>query len=281
MRIANDAGRLVLVRDGGGLDVEKASLGLFGPDPQDVYDRWAEFRAWAATAEGEVRPLAPETLQAPAPRPRQVFAIGLNYRAHAEESAIEEPGFPTTFTKFPASLTGAYAPIELPSDTVDWEVELVVVIGKRAHRVKEADAWEHVAGLTVGQDLSERTVQLRPPVPQFSLGKSFPGFSPTGPELVTPDELPDPGDLEISCSIDGEVMQHARTSHMIFPIPVLIEKISAICPLLPGDLIFTGTPSGVGAVREPKRFLRPGEVLESRIAGIGTMRNRMTAGPAR
>lgn len=281
MRIANDAGRLVLVREGGGLDVEKASLGLFGPDPQDVYERWAEFRTWAATAEGEIRPLAPETLRAPAPRPRQVFAIGLNYRAHAEESDIDEPEFPTTFTKFPTSLTGAYATVELPSDSVDWEVELVAVIGARAHRVAAADAWDHVAGLTIGQDLSERTVQLRPPVPQFSLGKSFPGFAPTGPELVTPDELPDPDDLEISCSIDGELMQRSRTSHMIFPIPVLIEKISAICPLLPGDVIFTGTPSGVGAVREPKRFLRPGEVLESRIDGIGVMRNRMAPGTGR
>ncbi|WP_113702366.1 fumarylacetoacetate hydrolase family protein [Nonomuraea lactucae] len=281
MRIANDAGRLVLVRDGGGLDVEKASDGLFGPDPQSVYERWGEFRAWAGTAEGEVAPIAPETLQAPAPRPRQVFAIGLNYRAHAEESQLDEPEFPTTFTKFPTSFTGAFATVHLPSDTVDWEVELVAVIGARAHEVAAADAWDHVAGLTVGQDLSDRTVQLRPPVPQFSLGKSFPGFSPTGPELVTPDELPDRDDLEISCAIDGELMQQSRTSHMIFPIPVLIEKISAICPLLPGDVIFTGTPSGVGAVREPKRFLRPGEVLESRIGGIGAMRNRMAPGAGR
>ncbi|WP_033290478.1 fumarylacetoacetate hydrolase family protein [Amycolatopsis jejuensis] len=275
MRIANDAGRLVLVRDGGGLDVEKASSGLFGSDPQEVYERWAEFTEWARTAGGDLLPIAPGTLGPPAPRPRQVFAIGLNYRAHAEESALAEPEFPATFTKFPTSFTGAYHEIGLPSDTVDWEVELVVVLGARAHRVSAAHGWDHVAGVTVGQDLSERTVQLRPPVPQFSLGKSFPGFSPTGPELVTPDELPDRDDLTIECTIDGESVQSSRTAQMIFPVPELIEKLSSICPLLPGDVIFTGTPEGVGAAREPKRFLRHGEVLESRIGGVGVMRNRV------
>ncbi len=273
MRIANDAGRLTLMNGHGGLDVEKASSGIFGADPQDIYERWDEFRAWAATATGEYVPVATDTLQAPAPRPRQVFAIGLNYRAHAAESSLDEPTFPATFTKFPTSITGPYTTITLPSGTVDWEVEMVAVIGRRAYRVAEDQAWGHVAGLAVGQDLSERTVQLRPPVPQFSLGKSFPGFSPIGPNLVTVDELDSKDDLAIEARIDGEIVQSSRTSQMIFPIPVLIEKLSSICPLLPGDVIFTGTPAGVGAVREPPRFLQPGEVLESSIAGLGTMRH--------
>jgi 2-keto-4-pentenoate hydratase/2-oxohepta-3-ene-1,7-dioic acid hydratase in catechol pathway len=159
----------------------------------------------------------------------------------------------------------------LPSDSVDWEVELVVVIGASAHRVGAGDAWSVVAGLTAGQDLSDRQVQLRPPMPQFSLGKSFPGFGPTGPWLVTTDELDDPDDLALSCSIDGEVMQSSRTSDLIFSVPRLIDALSHITPLLPGDLIFTGTPSGVGVARKPQRFLTAGSVLETRIEGIGTM----------
>jgi 2-keto-4-pentenoate hydratase/2-oxohepta-3-ene-1,7-dioic acid hydratase in catechol pathway len=159
-------------------------------------------------------------------------------------------------------------------------VELVAVIGSRAQDVAEQDAWRHVAGLTVGQDLSERLIQLAGAVPQFSLGKSFPGFSPTGPVLVTPDEFDDPGDLAIGCAVDGETMQASRTSQMIFSIPRQIAWISAICPLLPGDLLFTGTPSGVGGARDPRRFLAPGEELHSWVGGIGSLRNRMVAGCA-
>jgi 2-keto-4-pentenoate hydratase/2-oxohepta-3-ene-1,7-dioic acid hydratase in catechol pathway len=170
--------------------------------------------------------------------------------------------------------------VVLPSSWVDWEVELVVVIGSRAQDVPEPDAWRHVAGLTVGQDLSERRIQLTPPAPQFSLGKSFPGFSPTGPVLVTPDEFRDLDDLAIGCAVNGETMQESRTSQMIFSIPRQIAWISAICPLLPGDLLFTGTPSGVGGARNPRRFLAPGEELHSWVEGIGELRNRLVAGPA-
>src|SRR5215831_15562286 len=156
----------------------------------------------------------------------------------------------------------------------DWEVELVAVIGARAHRVAEGQAWEHIAGLTVGQDISERRVQFRPPNPQFSLGKSFPTFGPIGPVLVTPDELPDPDDLEIRCSVNGEEMQRSLTGNLIFPVPKLVAELSAILPLLPGDLIFTGTPSGVGSSRDPRVYLKPGDVIVSEIAGIGRMSNR-------
>jgi 2-keto-4-pentenoate hydratase/2-oxohepta-3-ene-1,7-dioic acid hydratase in catechol pathway len=156
---------------------------------------------------------------------------------------------------------------------VDWEVELVAVIGVRAHRVAEDAAWPHVAGLTVGQDLSERVVQWGAGG-QFSLGKSFPGFGPMGPWLVTADELADPDDLALECAVNGEVMQKSRTSDMVFGVARLIAELSAILPLLPGDVIFTGTPAGIGATRKPPRFLQPGDVLTSTIEGIGTLRNR-------
>jgi 2,4-didehydro-3-deoxy-L-rhamnonate hydrolase len=161
----------------------------------------------------------------------------------------------------------------LPSESVDWEVELVVVIGARAHRVAEANGWQHVAGLTVGQDVSERVVQYAAGR-QFSLGKSFPGFGPMGPWLVTPDELARPDDLALQCSVNGEIVQKSRTSDMVFSVSQLIAELSAILPLLPGDVIFTGTPEGVGVARQPPRFLKPGDLVESEIEGIGALRNR-------
>ena len=192
MRIGNLAGRLALITDQGAIDVAAASDGRFGADPQAVYDRWPEFVGWvSATAPaGRGEPVAFDLteLGPPAPRPRQVFGIGANYRAHAAEGGVEVPDWPMVFTKYVSSFTGPTGSIALPGPTVDWEAELVVVIGRRAERVPVAAGWKHVAGLTAGQDLSERTVQLRGPMPQMSMGKSFPGFSPMGPYLVTPDE---------------------------------------------------------------------------------------------
>jgi 2,4-didehydro-3-deoxy-L-rhamnonate hydrolase len=183
---------------------------------------------------------------------------------------------PATFTKFPASITGPFAAVELPNGTVDWEVELVVVVGRRADRVAVADAWSHIAGLTVGQDLSDRTLQFAAGG-QFSLGKSHRGFAPLGPWVVTPDELDDPDDLALGCSIDGETVQDARTSDLVFGVSQLVTELSAVVPLLPGDIIFTGTPAGVGFTRRPPRFLQPGETLTSWVEGIGTIRTRFTA----
>ena len=183
------------------------------------------------------------------------------------------PDVPATFTKFPASLSGPFDDIELVGDTVDWEVELVAVIGRRADRVAEADGWDHVAGVTVGQDISDRTLQFAAGS-QFSLGKSRRGFGPMGPWVVTPDELDDRDDLAIGCSVDGETVQEARTSDLIFSVPRLVAELSAVLPLLPGDVIFTGTPAGVGITRDPARFLRPGHELTTWIDGIGTIRNR-------
>ena len=277
MRTGNLAGRLVIVTEEGAIDVGTASGGQLPSDPQDAYARWDELREWAQQPTGDPQPFDEADLGAPAPLPRQVFAIGLNYASHAAEAGLGLPDFPQTFTKFQSSITAPHATVALPSEKVDWEVELVAVIGRRAHEVAETDGWAHVAGLTVGQDLSERRVQMRPPVPQFSLGKSYPGFSPMGPLLVTPDELDDPDDLGVSCTLNGELMQSGRTSDLIFSVPQLVSQLSAIVPLLPGDVIFTGTPAGIGATRTPQRFLEPGDELHSTIEGIGTMRTRFGA----
>jgi 2-keto-4-pentenoate hydratase/2-oxohepta-3-ene-1,7-dioic acid hydratase in catechol pathway len=280
MRIGRTNGRLVIIDGDGVIDVATASGGEFSARPDQVFAVWDRFTEWAAGRPdgAHTGPLVPAELGGPVMAPSQVFGIGLNYREHAAESGVDAPDAPPVFTKFRSCLTGPYATVELPSDKVDWEVELVAVIGRPAERVPEEKAWSHVAGLMVGQDLSERAVQLAGPVPQFSLGKSFPGFGPTGPWLVTPDELPDRDDLRLSCSVDGRVLQDGRTKDMIFSVPELVARISAVCPMLPGDLIFTGTPPGVGMGRQPPEFLRPGTTLVSTIDGLGELRNPLVAG---
>lgn len=279
MRIINLAGRLALSVGDEAADVETVSSGRFSSDVQAVYDRWAEFAAWAASYQGGGSiPVDQPQVGPPAPRPPQVFAIGLNYKEHAMEAGLGLPEQPMVFTKFPACVTGPYAEIGLPAGKVDWEVELVAVVGRRAERVTEADAWDHIAGLTAGQDLSERVLQTTGPSPaQYSLGKSYAGFAPIGPVLVTPDEFDDPNDLAIGCELNGETLQHGRTSDMIFSIPEIVAFLSRVLPLLPGDLIFTGTPSGIGAARRPQRFIGPDDVLTTSIEGIGKMRHSFTA----
>jgi 2-keto-4-pentenoate hydratase/2-oxohepta-3-ene-1,7-dioic acid hydratase in catechol pathway len=275
MRIAVINQRLSLIQPGGAVDVHAASDGRFGPG--SVYDRWTEFAAWAAAADlPDPHPFAPESLGSPSPAPRQVFGIGLNYSDHVAESGFATPETaPPVFTKFPSCITGPCGDIALPpGGHTDWEIELVVIIGRTAARVPAAAAWDHVAGLSAGQDISERILQLAAAPPQFSLGKSYPGFGPVGPWLVTPDEFDDPDDLELGCSINGDQVQKARTREMIFGVGDLIEQLSAVTPLLPGDLIFTGTPSGVGLGRTPPRWLGPGDVLTSYVEGIGEMRHR-------
>jgi 2,4-didehydro-3-deoxy-L-rhamnonate hydrolase len=284
VRIGNLAGRLVLIHGEPGhetaVDVADASSGRFGPDPQAVYGEWLEFTAWARGARaGDGIPVELAQLGSPAPLPRQVFAIGLNYREHAAESGYEAPqSEPPVFTKFVSCITGPYGDISLPpGGQTDWEIELVAVIGQTAERVPEADALSYVAGFSVGQDISERRLQMAATPPQFSLGKSLPGFGPIGPWLVTLDELADAGDLELYCAINGEQMQRGRTTQMIFSVPALVSRLSEAVPLLPGDVIFTGTPAGVGLGRTPPVWLSEGDVLESRIDGIGTMRHRFVA----
>ncbi len=278
MRIANVRGRLTLLETGSEIDVATASRERFGPDPQSVFADWPAFCAWAPTVTGSAAvPVADADLGPPAPRPAQVFGIGLNYAAHAAEAGLPVPDRLAVFTKFPTCLAGPNADIVLPSAAVDWEVELVVVIGVRAHKVAAAAAWGHVAGLTVGQDVSERVVQWAGGG-QFSLGKSFPTFGPIGPCLVTPDEVANRDDLAIRCWVNDDLVQDSRTSDMVFSVPRIVSELSMILPLLPGDVIFTGTPAGIGASRKPPRFLQPGDVVRSEIEGLGHLRNRCVAG---
>jgi 2-keto-4-pentenoate hydratase/2-oxohepta-3-ene-1,7-dioic acid hydratase in catechol pathway len=273
MKLANVDGRAALIfSDVEGdlaLDVETASDGKWGSDPQAIYADWDAFAAWAAAVPAGGVAFDRATLGAPVPRPAQVFAIGINYAEHAAESGYPAGSLPITFTKFPSSLTGPYAEVELPPGSVDWEVELVVVIGKGGKNLSRADAWMHVAGLTVGQDLSEREAQNAGAKPQYSLAKSHTGFGPTGPWLVTTDEFENPDDLAIQSTLSGEVMQSSRTSQMIYAVPDLIFELSSVCELFPGDIIFSGTPAGVGNARTPKRFIGPDDDLRSEIEGIG------------
>lgn len=281
MRIANHNNRAVLLSsEETGADVHTASSGRFGPGLPSIYDDWEAFTAWAQTLPGADADIAIDRslLGSPSPAPRQVFAIGLNYSEHAAESGFDAPDeLPPVFTKFASSLSGPDTTVVLPEGgNTDWEVELVAIIGKRASNVPAAEAWDHVAGLSIGQDISERVSQLRGPAPQFGLGKSFAGFAPIGPWLVTPGEFENPNDLELGCSLDGEQVQKGRTSELIFSVPALIEGLSRTVTLLPGDVIFTGTPAGVGVGRKPQRFIQPGEVLVSRIEGIGEITQTFT-----
>jgi len=281
VRLASVGGRATVVVDGGRVDVERASGGRFGADPMAALAAWEAFATWAAglrpgDAEG---PLDESALGPPVPRPAKVFAIGVNYRGHVQEAGMEMPKTPMVFTKFPSCLSGPRADVVLSSDYVDWEVELVVVIGRGGRAIPAGRAREHVAGYCAGQDISDRKLQFSDKPPQFCLGKSIDGFGPLGPAVVALDAFADPDDLALACDVDAERMQDGRTSDMIFPVGELIAWISARCTLAPGDLVFTGTPAGVGSTRSPRRYLKAGEVITSAIEGIGTLVNRCV--PAR
>lgn len=276
MKLANVEGRAALIIGDRFADLFSVSAGRFGPDPMSVYPEWDDFVEFAATVTGGTDRLVETQLRNPVPHPRQVFAIGINYRSHAEEANLAVPEVPAVFTKFPASLAGPYDDVEVFGPAIDWEAELVAVIGRRADRVPENEAWSVVAGLAVGQDISDRHLQFAAGA-QFSLGKSRRGYGPVGPWVATPDEFADPDDLSIGCSVNGEKMQDARTSDLIFGVPRLIAELSAVVPLLPGDILFTGTPEGIGAVRQPPRFLQPGDVLETWVENVGHLRNRFVA----
>jgi 2-keto-4-pentenoate hydratase/2-oxohepta-3-ene-1,7-dioic acid hydratase in catechol pathway len=281
LRLANCAERAnIVVGDAGAeqvIDIASASGGRFGPHISAIYEDWDHFVDWYATLSAadiaSGHPVDRRQLGAPSPAPRQVFAIGLNYDAHAAESGFESPtDLPPVFVKYVSSFSGPDTTVDIPAGgNVDWEVELVAVIGRRATRVDEATAWSHVAGLTVGQDISERISQLRGPAAQFGLGKSFPGFSPQGPWLVTLDEFRDVDDIELGCSLDGEEVQKGRTGELIFSVPKLIAALSHNVTLYPGDVLFTGTPAGVGVGRQPQRFIQPGQRLDSWIEAIGEL----------
>ncbi len=289
MRIANFDNRATLVigpvGDEKAVDIATASHGRFASELPAIYRVWDELAVWAANLDVAGLSTGADAIDraklgAPSPAPQQVFAIGLNYHAHAAESGLKSPtNLPPVFTKYISSFSGPVTEVVLPAGgNVDWEVELVAVVGREASNIDESAAWSYIAGLTVGQDVSERVSQLRGPAPQFGLGKSFSGFSPQGPWLVTPDEFDDPDDLELGCTLDGEEVQKGRTRDLIFPVSKLLTALSQTVTLYPGDVIFTGTPAGVGLGREPQRFIQAGQRLDSWIEGIGELHQTFVAG---
>jgi 2-keto-4-pentenoate hydratase/2-oxohepta-3-ene-1,7-dioic acid hydratase in catechol pathway len=280
VRLVNAGGRAGVLVDGALVDVERHAAGRFGPDPMQALARWDEFRSWAEGLRAGAGEPAPDerSLGPCVPRPAKVFGIGLNYRSHAAEAKLELPKQPLVFTKFPNCLVGPRADVVLTSERVDYEVELVAVIGRGGRAIRESHAQGHVAGYCVGQDISDRALQFGDKPPQFSLGKSADTFGPIGPAVVTLDAFADPDDLPLWCEISGERLQEDRTRNLIFPVSELVAYLSRFCTLEPGDLIFTGTPAGVGSTRDPRRYLAPGDVIESGIDGIGALRNRCIAG---
>jgi len=226
---------------------------------------------------GAPLPMEDVTLVAPLQRPPRIFGIGLNYREHAAESKMKVQSVPTVFMKLASSITGPDTDVLLPPDATepDYEAELAVVIGKPGHRIAAGDWKEHVFGYTIVNDVSARGVQLA--TSQWTLGKSFPTFTPMGPCIVTQDEVADPHELDIKLTLSGEVMQAANTRDLIFRIPELIAYLSSIVPLESGDVISTGTPPGVGLGRTPQRWLKPDEDMVIEIEKLGTLRNRTRA----
>jgi 2-keto-4-pentenoate hydratase/2-oxohepta-3-ene-1,7-dioic acid hydratase in catechol pathway len=216
-------------------------------------------------------------LHAPLANPPRVFAIGLNYRDHAKESGMEVPKTPVVFFKLTTSIIGPGENIVLPKNSTepDYEAEFAFVIGKGGYRIPAAAWREHVYGYTIVNDVSARDVQFA--TSQWSMSKSFPTFCPMGPAIVTADEIADPHQLAIGLSIDGEVLQNSNTRELVFGIPQLIEHLSSITPLLPGDVVSTGTPPGVGLGRTPRRWLKPGETVTVTIEGLGSLTNPVVA----
>jgi 2,4-diketo-3-deoxy-L-fuconate hydrolase len=270
-RLGNVEGRAVLVEGDGVFDLERASDGRLGAGARAAIAGHAVLHEVAAGLVGQQpdRTLADVTLGPPQPDPWQVFAIGLNYRGHAAETGKALPEAPLVFTKFPGCLTGPVATVEMASDTTDYEAELVVVIGDTVRNVSAADAWNVVAGLMIGQDLSDRELQNAGERPQFSLAKSHDGYGPTGPLIVSPDLLDDPDALEVRCFVNGEQRQADTTHNLIFSVPVLVEYLSRMMTLHAGDLIFTGTPEGVGLATG--NYLRSGDVVRTTITGLGEL----------
>lgn len=221
----------------------------------------------------------PDVFLPPVPNPEKVICIGLNYHDHAIETGSEIPSEPVVFNKFVSTIVGHGDTIVLPkvAKQVDYEAELVVVIGKSGKHIAKSAAMDHVFGYTCGHDVSARDWQKGRPGGQWLLGKTFDSFAPIGPTILTKDELPNPSDVRVRMILNGETVQDSTTAQLIFDIPELIAHVSQICTLQPGDLIFTGTPPGVGAARKPPRFLKPGDECHVQIDGIGTLINRCSA----
>ncbi|MEE2752434.1 MAG: fumarylacetoacetate hydrolase family protein [Candidatus Latescibacterota bacterium] len=212
---------------------------------------------------------------APIANPEKLICIGLNYADHAAESGMDIPSEPIVFSKYASTIIGPGDTIKLPpsSNEPDYEVELVVVIGKSGFNISEADAMGHVAGYTVGHDVSARDYQLQKPGGQWMMGKTFDTFAPIGPDVVTSDEIIDPHTLSIRCILNGETVQDSNTKQLIFKVPELIAYLSHVFTLNPGDLIFTGTPPGVGMARDPQLWLKAGDHVACEVSGIGRLEN--------
>lgn len=278
MRLANLAGRATVVVAGRAVDVERASGGALSSDPMMLSDlaNHDALRVLAAQVNPADWPVLDEAqLGAPVPRPPKGFGVALNYRTHALESGRDLPTEPHLFGKMENCVCGPFDEVVLPTGLghIDYEAELVIVFGRTCRKADRDDAWSFLAGVTCGQDISDRAEQFRPPVKQFTIAKTYDTFGPIGPYLVTVDELADPDALELEGRVSGEVMQHSNTSDLIFDVPAMVEWLSRHITFQPGDLVWTGTPGGVGEARTPPRFLRSGDVVETEIEGIGCMRN--------
>jgi len=271
--LANVGGRGALVDGDHYYDLEELADGALSPDPMAALTT-PDLLAELASRLGCHQPtglLTEATLGPPVPRPRNSYGVGLNYRSHAEEASMEIPDVPLVFTKFPSCITGPFDEVRLRSDRCDYEGELVVVVGSGGADIDPTDAWDHVVGLTVGQDISDRPAQFMTQPPQFNLGKSFDSFGPIGPVVASPDCFDDPDDLTLTTHVNGETRQDDRTSNMVFSVADLVAFLSRITTLVTGDIIFTGTPDGIGAAQG--LFLADGDVITTTIDGIGTMAN--------
>lgn len=273
-RLANVADRAALVEGEHYYDLATISGGALGPDLMQALGAPEQLSALAGALGAHLPTglLVDVILGPPVPRPQKSFGIGLNYRAHAAESSMELPSNPLVFTKFASCIVGPTSDVEMRSDGCDYEGELVVVIGPGGKDIAKQNAWNHVVGLCAGQDISDRPAQFASKPPHFDLGKSFDTFGPIGPVVVSVDEIADRDNIRIITKVNDEVRQDATTAGLIFDVPTLVSYLSHITTLCTGDVIFTGTPEGVGASQG--KYLKDGDLITTIIEGIGTMTNR-------
>ena len=287
MRLATVEGptgpRVVAERDGQWISLPDADARL-PSSLKAILAAWHDVRPEVEEAVARGIPLSepPKRWYAPIPDPQKIICIGLNYADHAAETGASIPEEPVVFCKLAPTVIGHKEAIRLPhaSEQVDYEAELVVVIGKGGKHIRREEAWQHVGGLTCGHDVSARDWQKGKPGGQWLLGKSFDTFAPMGPVVVTADEFTPPVELDIQMTVSGKVLQASNTRQLIFSIEHLIAYLSTVTTLQPGDVLFTGTPPGVGMARKPPRFLRPGDTAQVTIEHIGTLENPVISEPS-
>ena len=273
-KLANIKGRAALLNEESFYDLEEISNGNLSHDSTKALFHLEELGELSKNlndleATGNI---SEAEFDAPVSFPKNCYAVGLNYRNHAEEANMAIPEVPMIFTKHTSCLVGASADVEMRSNYVDYEAELVMVIGLSGKDISKDNAWNHVAGLCVGQDISDRPAQFASTPPMFNLGKSFDTFGPMGPALVSPDSLPNKENLVIECKVNDEIRQNDNTDDLIFDVPTIISYLSEIVTLNTGDVIFTGTPGGVGVTQG--KFLKDGDIITTSIEGLGTLTNK-------